>query len=56
MKRSYSGVPEIFQMLQLYGFVDRFQLNDPNIQYTYLTCGFQDLAFEDSTFAIASGY
>ena len=40
----------------LYGVVDRYQLTDPKIQNTKLTCGFENLAFNDSTFAIASGY
>jgi hypothetical protein len=40
----------------LFNVVDRYQLTDTAIESTFLTCGFQNSVFKDSTFATASGY
>lgn len=37
-------------------FTYRYQLNDPKIEYTRLTCNYENMTFKDSSYAKASGY
>lgn len=48
--RRYTPAAEIM------GYVYRYQLNDPVIEITPLSCAYRDMIFEDSTYAKASGY